>query len=65
MALANVKLAVENVSKTFRVPGGSHGESRLLPVFRRVSLRPDKQDSRNLHDPPLSSPYVPAFLAFQ
>jgi NitT/TauT family transport system ATP-binding protein len=38
MALANVKLAVESVSKTFRVPGGQHGQSRLLPVLRRVSF---------------------------
>jgi ABC-type glutathione transport system ATPase component len=38
MASTNVKLAVENVSKTFRVRGGRSGDDQLLPVLRRVSF---------------------------
>lgn len=35
---ANVKLSVEDVSKTFRVRGGSNTEGHLLPVLRHVSF---------------------------
>jgi NitT/TauT family transport system ATP-binding protein len=38
MVSTNVKLAVENVSKTFRVRGGQYSEDHLLPVLRRVSF---------------------------
>jgi NitT/TauT family transport system ATP-binding protein len=38
MVTTNVKLAVENVSKTFRVRGGQYSEDHLLPVLRRVSF---------------------------
>jgi NitT/TauT family transport system ATP-binding protein len=38
MASKNVKLAVENVSKTFRVRGGQYSDDHLLPVLRRVSF---------------------------
>jgi NitT/TauT family transport system ATP-binding protein len=38
MASTNVKLAVENVSKTFRVRGGLTRDDQLLPVLRRVSF---------------------------
>jgi NitT/TauT family transport system ATP-binding protein len=38
MESANVKLAVENVSKTFRVRGGQYSDDHLLPVLRRVSF---------------------------
>jgi len=34
----HAKLAVEDVSKTFRIRGGAHGEARLLPVLRRISF---------------------------
>jgi len=33
-----VKLAVSNVSKTFRLPGGRGQGDRLLPVLRHVSF---------------------------
>src|ERR1700741_1151807 len=38
MVSKNIKLAVENVSKTFRVRGGPYGEDHLLPVLRRVGF---------------------------
>src|SRR5258708_356079 len=38
MVSTNVKLAVENVSKTFRVRGGQYSDDYLLPVLRRVSF---------------------------
>src|SRR5262249_6925809 len=38
MAYEKIKLAVENVSKTFRVRGGPYGDDHLLPVLRRVSF---------------------------
>ena len=38
MVSNNIKLAVENVSKTFRVRGGQYSENHLLPVLRRVSF---------------------------
>jgi NitT/TauT family transport system ATP-binding protein len=38
MVSSNVKLAVENVSKTFRVRGGQYTDDYLLPVLRRVSF---------------------------
>src|SRR5665213_1576074 len=39
MALRRVKLAVQDVSKTFRIRNGrSQGNDRLLPVLRHVSF---------------------------
>src|SRR5215467_4756969 len=38
MTTKSVKLAVENVSKTFRVRGGQYSDEHLLPVLRRVSF---------------------------
>src|SRR5436305_8577821 len=38
MVSKNIKLAVANVSKTFRVRGGQYSEDHLLPVLRRVSF---------------------------
>jgi len=38
MASKNIKLAVENVSKTFRVRGGQYGDDHLLRVLRHVSF---------------------------
>ena len=35
---ANIKLSVENVSKTFRVRGGPYTEDHLLPVLRQISF---------------------------
>ena len=38
MVTKTIKLAVENVSKTFRVRGGQYSDDHLLPVLRRVSF---------------------------
>lgn len=38
MQAGHIKLAVEDVSKTFRVRGGAYGEGHLLPVLRRISF---------------------------
>jgi NitT/TauT family transport system ATP-binding protein len=38
MVSKNIKLAVESVSKTFRVRGGQYGDDHLLQVLRRVSF---------------------------